>query len=144
MKRKFIWPLVCKCTVNPAIQCVLILNYTNLLNGQNITDIIDPKIHKSFAYGNIYISYTLKKCRLNCKLVAQPCLSEKLRIITVSSTALFRPVFFYFSFYRPSRPNFFYFPPTHASKVLEFSYVFLFCLFYCCQVDYITPSDSTW
>ena len=50
-----------------------------------------------------------------------------------------RPEFFYFSFYRTSRPNFleiektikeivfnfiFYFPPTHASTVLEFSYVF--------------------
>ena len=58
--------------------------------------------------------------------------------------------FFYFSLYRPSRPNFleiekqikviffnfiFYFPPTHASTVLEFSYVFSFSLFYCCQVD---------
>ena len=30
---------------------------------------------------------------------------------------------------------FFYLPPTHASTVLEFSYVFWFCLFYCCQVD---------
>ena len=55
---------------------------------------------------------------------------------------LLRPEFFYFSFYRPSRPNFleiekkikeiffsilfFYFPPTHASTVLEFSYVFWF------------------
>ena len=51
-----------------------------------------------------------------------------------------RPEFFYFSFYRPSRPNFleiekkikeiffnfiFYFPPTHASTVLKFSYFFL-------------------
>ena len=62
-----------------------------------------------------------------------------------------RPEFFYFSCYRPSRPNFleiekkikeiffsilfFYFPPTHTSTVLESSYVFSFCLFYCCQVD---------
>ena len=30
---------------------------------------------------------------------------------------------------------FFYFPPTHASTVLEFNCVFSFCLFYCCQVD---------
>ena len=66
------------------------------------------------------------------------------------SRILFWPEFFYFSFNRPSRPNFleiekkikeiffnfiFYFPLTHASTVLEFSYVFLFCLFYCCQVD---------
>ena len=42
-------------------------------------------------------------------------------------------VFFYFSFYRPSRPIFLkienfilYFPPTHASTVVEFNYVFRF------------------
>ena len=54
---------------------------------------------------------------------------------------MLRPEFFYFSFYRPSRPNFleiekkikeiffnfiFLFTPTHASTVLEFSYVFWF------------------
>ena len=27
------------------------------------------------------------------------------------------------------------FPPTHATTVLEFSYVFSLCLFYCCQAD---------
>ena len=66
------------------------------------------------------------------------------RCLSGNLSSLIRPEFFYFSFYRPSRPIFleigkkikeiffiFFFPPT----VLEFSYVFLFCLFYCCQVD---------
>ena len=64
-----------------------------------------------------------------------------------------RPEFFYFLFYRPSGPNvlkienknkrdffsilFLYFPPTHASTVLDSNYVFLFCFFYCSQADYI-------
>ena len=30
---------------------------------------------------------------------------------------------------------FLYFPPTQPSAVLEFNYVFSFCLFYCSQVD---------
>ena len=58
---------------------------------------------------------------------------------------LFRPEFFYFSFYRPSRPSFleikkkikdffqFYF--FISLRLMQFSYVFSFCLFYCCQVD---------
>ena len=58
---------------------------------------------------------------------------------------ILRPEFFYFSFYRPSLPNFleiekkikeiffnfiFYFPPTHAVQLC----FFCFCLFLCCQV----------
>ena len=31
----------------------------------------------------------------------------------------------------------YFFPPTHASSVLEFNYGFSFCRFYCSQVDYI-------
>ena len=60
----------------------------------------------------------------------------------IEQKILIRPEFFYFSFYRPSRPNFleiekkkkerffsilfFYFPPTHASTVLYWSSVMFF------------------
>ena len=70
---------------------------------------------------------------------------------TSCQEGLFRPEFFYFSFYRPSRPNFweiakkkikeiffnfiFLFPSDSCQYSTEFSYVFSFCLFYCCQVD---------
>ena len=64
--------------------------------------------------------------------------------IIVCPVFLIRPEFFYFSFYQRSRPNFLkiekknkrffsilvlYFPLTHASKVLEFNYVFFILSF---------------
>ena len=73
---------------------------------------------------------------------------DVLPTVYLPSRKWIRPEFFYFSFYRLSRPNFLkikfffsilflYFPPTHATTVLKFKYmyVFSFSLFYCSKID---------
>ena len=73
------------------------------------------------------------------------------RIESIDMTPCVISFLVYFSFYRPSQPNFLkiekkikaiffsilflFFPPTYASTGLEFNYVFSFCLFYYSQVD---------